>query len=235
MRNPGRCRLFILSLLLALSLPTGKVIAQGTTSNEPNKVDERAVLSLLRETHGELRQALDLLAARLPDSPRPWKDALPIVVSLLVALGGWSFGFYQMKQAQRATQVGRLEQHLFDSLDWFSGKTQRRSIGIAVVKANWEAFDALHSTWLSVLVSQAIYLLKESKSHHKSHEHANLYAIMNLVLKGRTRLHKSDSDELLTALAENKQNRRDESKHGLKDIDDGYYSTWERELSRNTA
>lgn len=232
MRNPGQHGPFIVALLLALCLATGNVIAQGTSNNEPTKVDESAVLRLLRETHSELRQALHLLAAQLKsDKPRPWKDP-PVVASFLAALGGWLFAFYQMRQAQRAAQAGRLEQHLFDSLDWFSGKTQRRSIGIAVVKANWDAYKALRPTWLSVLVSQAIYLLKESESHHKSHEHANLYAIMDLVRKGRATLQASDRDELLAAVIEN---RSHESKNGLKDIDERHYKTWESELRDKPA
>ena len=237
MRNPGQRGPFIVALVIALCLAAGNVIAQGTPNNEPIKVDESAaVLRLLRETHSELRQALDLLAAQLKSNkPRPWKDApviASVVASLLIATGGWWLAFYQMKQAQRAAKAARLEQHLFDSLDWFSGKTQRRSIGIAVVRANWDAYDALRPTWLSMLVSQAIYLLKESESHHKSHEHANLYAIMDLVRKGRATLQASDRDELLAAVIENRENQKspDKSKHGLKDIDESHYTTWEGEL-----
>jgi hypothetical protein len=47
---------------------------------------------LLRETHSELRQALDLLAAQLKSNkPRPWKDApviASVVASLLIATRG---------------------------------------------------------------------------------------------------------------------------------------------------
>ena len=44
---------------------------------------------------------------------------------------------YAAKEADRLKYRGIL----FDSLKWFEGRTQKRSIGIAVVNASWDSFE----------------------------------------------------------------------------------------------
>ena len=76
----------------------------------------------------------------------------------------------------------RLEQHVFESLNYFSGRTQRRSIGLAVIQANWDKMPHLHSTWVSVLVAQAVYLLSEvDRKDTSEHEVTNLNNIRSIL------------------------------------------------------
>ena len=180
--------------LLAICIAPGVSAAQDTTLGQDANAQLANTLDALKESQAQQKRLLEELSKKIAEPKKnPWTEATTLVVPLLVALGGWFFAAYQAYQTradQRAArrsqateaQTARTEQHLFASLDWFSGQTQRRSIGIAVVKANWDKFEHLQPTWLSLLVSQAIYLLTESEAHRKSHELANLENIMARLL-----------------------------------------------------
>ena len=107
---------------------------------------------------------------------------------------------------------------MFASLDYFSGGTQRRSIGLAVIQANWEKMTHLHSTWLSVLVAQAVYLLSEQDRKKTSqHEITNLNNIRHLLCKKEVSLTDDQLRELRRALAaRNKGNGLELSEDDLK-------------------
>jgi hypothetical protein len=95
----------------------------------------------------------------------------------------------------------RLEQHVFESLDYFSGRTQRRSIGLAVIQANWDKMPHLHSTWVSVLVTQAVYLLSEQDRKDTSeHEVTNLNNILRILQRQDVSLWDDQVRELKRAL-----------------------------------
>ncbi len=140
----------------------------------------------------------------LGESKNPWTE--PSTIFGLVGTVGGLVGMLvqrllQLRDEQRKNlqaERERLQFHLFDSLKWFEGRTQKRSIGIAVIEANWKTVEAMRPTWLAVLTNQAVYLLtktekteemEESKKSEKSdesdaaHEIANLERIMNLLNK----------------------------------------------------
>jgi hypothetical protein len=72
-------------------------------------------------------------------------------------------------------------------LKWFEGDTQKRSIGISLVTANWDSFPELHRTWLGVLANQAVYLLAVSGQGSKPHEITNLKRIMAVLIQDAKR------------------------------------------------
>ena len=125
-------------------------------------------------------------------------------------------------------RLARLEEHLFSSLDFFSGRTQRRSIGIAVVSANWDQFAHLRPTWTSLLVSQAIYLLTESESHHKTHELQNLKDILHVLLKPNSQISIGDKADLRVAIQNNRKNKPLPEKNGLKIVEPHDLDEWEQ-------
>lgn len=107
----------------------------------------------------------------------PWLTTLLALIALIL---------------QQKWQLARDRQgHLYNSLHWFEGDTQKRSLGIAVIEANWESAKSLHRTWTAVLTNQALYLLSQSGQEEATHEIANLKRIMNLLL-----LHKEKSSVL---------------------------------------
>ena len=83
------------------------------------------------------------------------------------------------KEAERSKQ----RDVLYESLKWFEGGIQRRSIGIAVVNTSWSAFLEFRPLWTEVFASQAVYLLTASDEGTKPHEHDNLRRIMELLVR----------------------------------------------------
>ena len=90
--------------------------------------------------------------------------------------------------------------HVLDSLRWFEGKTQRRSIGISVIEGNWARFPDLQGTWTAVLANQAVYLLSESGQDDAWHERANLQRIMRLLCRPEVQLSDDQRDSLMDAI-----------------------------------
>jgi hypothetical protein len=92
----------------------------------------------------------------------------------------------QAREVQRAAQEAarsRFREVLFESLRWFEGKTQKRSIGTSIVEASWKDYPEFHQIWRGVLVNQAVYLLTGSEQGDSATEIANLRRIMTLLVR----------------------------------------------------
>jgi hypothetical protein len=200
--------------------------------------DVQNTLRLLEECQSQEKRLCEILSERLDKPKTSWLQVSTLVVTSLIAFGGWFFAAYQASQTRKEAvrqqdrdleeaRLSRLEEHLFRSLEFFSGKTQRRSIGIAVVSANWDKFEHLRPTWVSILVSQAIYLLTASTSHKKMHELQNLKEIINILLKTISDISPSDKAELKNAIQNNQKNKLLEYKNGLKIIESNDLDAWE--------
>jgi len=83
----------------------------------------------------------------------------------------------------REREEVRLEELVLKSLEYFTGKTQRRSVGIAIVEGAWGQAPDLHKVFVPLLVNQAVYLLDESGQTDSSHETDNLNRIMALLTR----------------------------------------------------
>lgn len=110
---------------------------------------------------------------------------------------------YELKRLEE-TQRYQLEierqTHLYEALHWFEGKAQKRSIGIAVIEANWDSTKGFHKTWTSILTNQAIYLLRRSEQEDSAHEIANLKRIMELLETHKAECSESELKQLGEAL-----------------------------------
>src|SRR5262245_836670 len=92
-------------------------------------------------------------------------------VGVIIAAVGGVIGFFlirywDVRDKQAATKEqnrANMRDVLYESLKWFEGGTQRRSVGIAVVNASWTEFKEFQPMWLEVFANQAIYLLSPSK------------------------------------------------------------------------
>lgn len=141
-------------------------------------------------------------------------QALAVVGAVLGALGatiGFALTRYwnirdrradQRERAEVARNADRAKQRdiLYESLKWFEGGIQKRSIGIAVVNTSWTAFPEFQGLWIEVFVNQAIYLLSASDQKDKSHEHDNLRRIMELVVSQRALVQRESRDILLQTI-----------------------------------
>ena len=133
-------------------------------------------------------------------------------------------------------------ERLIESLHWFEGRTQKRSIGIAIVESGWDVKKnkEFQSKWTSVLTNQAIYLLtKEEKEEKKEeepfHEEQNLYRIINILIDKDfaaiqdNNHYRNQYKFLVAALRNHKQYRNHKKlKHINKRIKElGYKQKWE--------
>ena len=138
-----------------------------------------AYLVVTRTDHLGADAAVGLVAALVPG-----------VISVVVA------GFGHLNQLRAAAEReharesdleerrdARLNELVVKSLEYFTGKTQRRSVGIAIVEGAWEEAPDLHRVFVPLLVNQAVYLLNESGQTHSTHETDNLKRIMALLTR----------------------------------------------------
>jgi hypothetical protein len=128
--------------------------------------------------------------------------ALGVMGALLTALGAtisffltryWDSRDQALERETRAIEArdalrAKHRDVLFESLKWFEGQTQRRSIGIAVVQTSWPQFPEFQHLWAEVLGNQAIYLLSASDQGTKLHEHENLRRILAVLAENRSLL-----------------------------------------------
>jgi hypothetical protein len=80
-------------------------------------------------------------------------------IAWIVALGGWVIALFQYYLGYRERQIQREENLLAQTLSYFEGKTQRRSIGISMVEGVWAPKKKRMNILVPVLLNQAIYLL----------------------------------------------------------------------------
>jgi hypothetical protein len=173
-----------------------------------------AVVVLFRSDHLGADAAIGLVAALVPG-----------VVSVVVS------GFSHLSQIRAASERDelrtreleerkdvRVEELVLRSLEYFTGKTQRRSVGIAVVEGAWRDAPHLHKVFVPLLANQALYLLKVSRSVHSSHESENLKRMMALltresVVKEYGAVHLGS---IADALAERQRSRSDRRSRGVE-------------------
>lgn len=162
----------------------------------------------------------------------PWTapETLLGALGIVGGIGGMLIQRYWQRQDERAARItaerDRLQFHVLESLKWFAGKTQKRSIGISVIEGNIDQFPKLRPTWSALLTNQAVYLLTESHQKDAAHEISNLDRIMMLLLKSGI------SDEqrlaLIDAIMLNREGK------GLR-LDSKKLETWESKLVAGRA
>ncbi|MDR7255111.1 hypothetical protein J2X46_004113 [Nocardioides sp. BE266] len=114
------------------------------------------------------------------------EDIISLVAALLTALISVvvaTYGYLDRKAAAAERGEQRYEDIVLKSLEYFTGGTQRRSVGVAVVEGAWNNAPNLRPIFVSLLASQAIYLLDESKQEDAAHEQQNLSQIMDLLVR----------------------------------------------------
>jgi hypothetical protein len=114
-------------------------------------------------------------------------------VAGLASLGAGVLGYVERRRASAETErwrheeyaqrsQERLEANVYRALDHFAGKTQVRSIGIAVVEGSWTQVPEMHPVLVPMLANQVIYLLSESGQDDAAHEVDNLRRLVDLLV-----------------------------------------------------
>lgn len=96
-------------------------------------------------------------------------------IALVVALGGWVLAAVTAWINYRSQTAATF----FQALDWMSGGTQKRSIGIAAIEGAWHnrRFRRLSTP---LVCSSCIYLLLRSRQRDSADELSNLRRMMAL-------------------------------------------------------
>ncbi len=131
---------------------------------------------------------------------------------------------HERQLARESAERDKYLSHVLDSLRWFEGKTQRRSIGIGIVEGNWSRFPEIQSTWTAVLTNQAVYLLCESGQDDAQHEISNLHRIMALLSAPEVRFSQMQRESLNAALLKNAKGQ------GLRSVTDAERANWKARI-----
>jgi hypothetical protein len=150
----------------------------------------------------------------------PWLQP-PVILAIVVAAAGWVIAIVQ----NFVTRNQRTWELLLESLRWFEGGTQPRSIGIALVESKWDHHKEFRRRWTSILVNQAIYLLTRKKGRDAIHERANLYRIMKLLIE--TVGPSGNIEDIERELISETLNQYDpDSGRGLKNLEKKRLESW---------
>jgi hypothetical protein len=130
-----------------------------------------------------------------------------VLATIIVAF----IGYRQFILSQKHQSEADLTRNLFDSLKWFEGGTQKRSIGIAIIEGSWEKRkEELGNIWKPLLLSQAIHILNQSSQDASSTELTNLERILGLI--SRNNLTDKGKTVIYNAF---ERNREEWEKHAL--------------------
>jgi hypothetical protein len=139
--------------------------------------------------------ALALVTGRSPVSNEVAGALAGAAVAGLASLGVGVLGYVErrraLEEAERIRDLDyaeraheRITSNVFSALSHFAGKTQDRSIGIAVVEGSWAEVPEFHPVLVPLLANQVIYLLSESGQEDKAHEVDNLRRMIDLLVEG---------------------------------------------------
>jgi hypothetical protein len=103
------------------------------------------------------------------------------VVTFLVAALGWLVAAFQAWMGYLERRELDRNKHIFDGLQYFTGKTQPRNVGIAVIEGYWATAPELRPLFVPLLANQAVYLLAQS-DEETAHEADNLRRIIRRLL-----------------------------------------------------
>jgi hypothetical protein len=149
-----------------------------------------------------------------------WKEAIPWFTT--------AFAIMALILQQKWQTARERQTRLFEALRWFEGDTQKRSLGIALIEANWNIEKNLHKTWIAVLTNQAVYLLGKSGQQDAVHEIANLKRIINLLVANKES--RSPLEKELLAEELEKKIANEGREPGLRITDQKLLSGWKTSL-----
>jgi hypothetical protein len=86
------------------------------------------------------------------------------------------------EREERERACLRHEQRAFGALEYFTGDTQRRNVGIAIIEGSWRDVPEMRRVFVPLLANQASYLVEKSKQKDAVHEIDNCRRIVGLLI-----------------------------------------------------
>ena len=103
------------------------------------------------------------------------------ILTLIVAAGGWIVVIIQTWIGYLERRNSHKDEILLKSVDYFTGGTQKRSIGISMVEGMIKTNKEYYPVIVPLLANQFVYLLLQSDTASPIHEERNLVRIYLLL------------------------------------------------------
>jgi hypothetical protein len=106
----------------------------------------------------------------------------PISVSIIVALASSAVAIVLAVASVYERYYRQRQETLIHALEYLTGGSQKRSVGIALIEGLWYRGHPNHRAIVPALTNQAVYLLLETESKGR-HQFHSWVRIMNLILR----------------------------------------------------
>jgi hypothetical protein len=148
------------------------------------------------------------------------------IAQIILAGGGWVVAFVALLFGYRERKQAREEERLAQTLGYFDGGSQRRSIGIALIEGLWVNNPRHHDVIVPLVANQIVYLLlsTESLDAHNERNLVRLFMILKSIPNLRQRYDLPFGD-VANAIYEKKHG----AKKGIK-LSSGTLDIWEKTL-----
>lgn len=107
----------------------------------------------------------------------------PELIKWIIASGGWLVAVLSVWIGYLERQKAREEQSLQETLSYFTGGTQKRNVGIALVEGVWQSKPQYMNILVPVITNQIVYLLTTTNSKDEIHELRNLNRLLSIFMK----------------------------------------------------
>jgi len=153
------------------------------------------------------------------------------IAQIILASGGWVVAIVTLILGYRERRQSREEERLAQTLDYFGGGSQRRSIGIALIEGLWANNSRHHDVIVPLVANQIVYLLlsTESLDAHNERNLVRLFMILKSIPKLRERYNLAWGD-VANAIYEKQHG----AQKGIK-LSSGTLNVWMTTLSGNDS
>jgi len=128
---------------------------------------------------------------------------LTIIVTLIIACGGWVVLIIQTILGYKERTKNHKDEILLKATDYFTGGTQKRSVGISLIKGMIKSDENYYEVIIPLLSNQFTHLLLQTQTKSPIHEERNLvqifFLLKEMINSNRSKFH-TESCEVLDAI-----------------------------------
>lgn len=125
------------------------------------------------------------------------------ILTFIIAAGGWIVVIIQTFLGFLERQKKHKDDILLKATEYFTGGTQKRSIGISLIEGMIKSNQKYYDVIVPLLSNQFVYLLLQSDTQSPIHEERNLvrifFLLRDMILSNKTKYHR-DKCEVLDAI-----------------------------------
>jgi len=103
--------------------------------------------------------------------------------TMVAAIFGWVIAGILAVTSYLERRTEQEYKVLLQALEYLTGGSQKRSVGIALIEGLWEKNYPYHRSLLPALINQSVYLLLETEKRDARHQMYNWLRIMDLILR----------------------------------------------------